>query len=51
MQLHVWVSAVDKAALDDMAARRDQTVSAVIRMLIRRYRAELASPPARQDAS
>ena len=51
VQLHVWVSAADKALLDGASADRDQTVSAVVRMLIRRYRQELTAPRARRDAS
>ena len=51
VQLHVWVSASDKATLDAASANRDQTVSAVVRMLIRRYRQELTSVRLRKDAS
>ena len=56
VQLHLWTRPEDLVYLRQIAAERDQTVSAVVRSIVRAYRrsrASQAAEPARpaQDAA
>ena len=52
VQLHVWTRPEDVTYLRQIAAERDQTVSAVVRSIVRAYRrsrAAQAAEPAGRD--
>lgn len=54
VQLHLWTRPEDVAYLRQIAAERDQTVSAVVRSIVRAYRrsraAQSAEPAAREES-
>jgi hypothetical protein len=54
VQLHVWTRPEDVVYLRQIAAERDQTVSAVVRSIVRAYRRSRTAPsvePAGRDES
>ena len=49
VQLHLWARPEDLLYLRQIAAERDQTVSAVVRSIVRAYRRSRAAQPVEPD--